>query len=49
MVKTYSDSYFTIEQKNSQMPVAKLHNFLHPHNRMIFYPYVRYCIVLLNR
>ena len=37
IVKTCSDICFTIGQKNCQMFVAKLHNFLHPHNRMRFY------------
>lgn len=34
IVKTCSDICFTIGQKNCQMFVAKLHNILHPHNRM---------------
>ncbi len=29
---------FYYRTKNCQMFVAKLHNFLHPHNRMRFYP-----------
>ena len=37
IVKTCSDICFTIGQKNCQMFVAKLHNILHPHNRMRFY------------
>lgn len=37
IVKTCSDICFTIRQKNCQMFVAKLHNILHPHNRMRFY------------
>lgn len=37
IVKTCSDSRFTIVQKNSQLFVAKLHNFLSPDNRMSFY------------
>ena len=37
IVKTCSDICFTIGQKNCQMFVAKLHNFLHPHSRMRFY------------
>ena len=38
IVKTCSDICFIIGQKNCQMFVAKLYNFLHPHNRMRFYP-----------
>ncbi len=37
IVKTCSDICFTIGQKNCQMFALKLHNFLHPHNRMRFY------------
>ena len=37
IVKTCSDSLFTIGSKNCQLFVAKLGNFLHSHNRMAFY------------
>lgn len=37
IVKTCSDICFTIGQKNCQMFVAKLRNFLHSHNLMAFY------------
>ena len=37
IVKTCSDSLFSIGQKNCQLFVAKLRNFLDSHNRMVLY------------
>ena len=37
IVKTCSDSLFSIGQKISQLFVAKLRNFLDSHNRMVLY------------
>lgn len=37
IVKTCSDSLFTILPKNCPMTIAKLHTFPHSHNRMKFY------------
>lgn len=37
IVNTCSDSLFSIGQKNCQLFVAKLRNFLDSHNRMVLY------------